>query len=55
MGGGIAQTAAQADLKSFWRTNLSNSPKKGKSKIAGQLKKLVEKGKMAEGDTQKTS
>jgi len=54
MGGGIAQTAAQAGFQVLLADQNRETAEKGKSRIAAQLKKLVEKGKMTEGDMQKT-
>lgn len=53
MGGGIAQTAAQAGFGVLLADQSLEAAREGKSKIAGQLKKLVEKGKMNEPDSQK--
>jgi 3-hydroxybutyryl-CoA dehydrogenase len=52
MGGGIAQTAAQAGYEVLLADISVEAAEKGKGKIAAQLKKLVEKGKMTEGETQ---
>lgn len=53
MGGGIAQTAAQAGYEVLLADQSLSVAEKGKAKIASQLKKLVEKGKMTEAETQK--
>ncbi|MFL5812645.1 MAG: 3-hydroxybutyryl-CoA dehydrogenase [Bdellovibrionia bacterium] len=53
MGAGIAQTAAQAGFQVDFADQTREFAEKGKAKIAGQLKKLVEKGKMSEGEVQK--
>jgi 3-hydroxybutyryl-CoA dehydrogenase len=50
MGGGIAQTAAQAGYEVWLADQNADIAEKGKSKIAGQLKKLVEKGKITAAD-----
>jgi 3-hydroxybutyryl-CoA dehydrogenase len=50
MGGGIAQTAAQSGFEVFFADQSLEFAEKGKSKIASQLKKLVEKGKISEQD-----
>lgn len=52
MGGGIAQTAAQAGYKVLLSDVNKDAAEKGKSKIAAGLKKLVEKAKISEGDAQ---
>src|SRR5580698_1534128 len=54
MGGGIAQTAAQAGIEVLLADVSLEHAEKGKAKIAAQLKKLVEKGKLTEADVQKT-
>lgn len=54
MGSGIAQTAAQSGFEVLLADQDLKSAERGKEKIAAQLKKLVEKGKVAEGDAQKT-
>lgn len=54
MGGGIAQTAAQAGFEVLLADQSREVAEKGKAKIAAQLKKLVEKAKITEGDMQKT-
>ena len=54
MGAGIAQTAAQSGFKVLLADQSRELAEKGKSKIASSLKKLVEKGKLTEADTQKT-
>ena len=53
MGAGIAQTAAQSGFEVLLADQNLELAEKGKSKIASQLKKLVEKGKISETDTQK--
>jgi 3-hydroxybutyryl-CoA dehydrogenase len=53
MGGGIAQTAAAAGFEILLADQTLELADKGKAKIAAQLKKLVEKGKMPEEDTRK--
>jgi 3-hydroxybutyryl-CoA dehydrogenase len=53
MGAGIAQTAAQAGFQVDFADQNREFAEKGKAKIAAQLKKLVEKGKMNEGEVQK--
>lgn len=53
MGGGIAQTAAQSGYQVFLADQNREAAEKGKAKIAGQLKKLVEKGKIAESEMQR--
>jgi len=50
MGGGIAQVAAQAGLEVLFADQTQALAEKGKSKIAAQLKKLVEKGKMTDAE-----
>jgi 3-hydroxybutyryl-CoA dehydrogenase len=52
MGGGIAQTAAQAGLEVLLADATLEQAEKGKSKIAVQLKKWVEKAKISEADSQ---
>ena len=54
MGGGIAQTAAQNGFEVILTDQTREAAEKGKAKIANQLKKLVEKAKMTELDSQKT-
>ncbi len=51
MGGGIAQVAAQAGFEVFLADVTLAAAEKGKAKIAGQLKKSVEKGKMTEAES----
>lgn len=51
MGGGIAQTAAQSGYEVLLSDQTTEFAEKGKSKIASQLKKLVEKGKVTEAET----
>lgn len=53
MGGGIAQTAAQSGFEVYLADQSREFAEKGKNKIAAQLKKLIEKGKMSEADSQK--
>ena len=50
MGGGIAQAAAQSGFKVLLGDANLESARRGKEKIALQLKKLLEKGKIAEKD-----
>lgn len=52
MGGGIAQTAAQAGFEVYLADQTAEFAEKGKSKIAAQLNKLVEKGKVSASDAQ---
>lgn len=52
MGGGIAQTAAQSGYEVFLADQTREQAERGKAKIASQLKKLVEKQKISEGDAQ---
>lgn len=52
MGGGIAQTAAQAGMTVFFADKDRETAEKGKSRIASQLKKLVEKGKISQSDSE---
>jgi 3-hydroxybutyryl-CoA dehydrogenase len=54
MGGGIAQTAAQSGFEVLLCDQTTEQAQKGHDKIASQLKKLVEKGKLSEGDAKKT-
>lgn len=54
MGAGIAQTAAQSGFEVILTDKNREAAEKGKTKIAAQLKKLVEKGKITETDAQKT-
>jgi 3-hydroxybutyryl-CoA dehydrogenase len=53
MGAGIAQTAAQSGFQVDFADQNREFAEKGKSKIAAQLKKQVEKGKMTEAESQK--
>ena len=53
MGGGIAQSAAQSGFEVVLADLSLEFAEKGKSKIAAQLKKLIEKGKMTESDSAK--
>lgn len=53
MGGGIAQTAAQSGFEVYLADVTREAAEKGKAKIASQLKKQVEKGKMADAEMQK--
>jgi 3-hydroxybutyryl-CoA dehydrogenase len=52
MGGGIAQTAAQSGFQVQLADMNLESAEKGKGKIAAQLKKQVEKGKLSDRDAQ---
>jgi 3-hydroxybutyryl-CoA dehydrogenase len=52
MGGGIAQTAAQCGYDVILADINIESAERGKAKIQTQLKKLIEKGKMTEGESQ---
>jgi 3-hydroxybutyryl-CoA dehydrogenase len=54
MGIGIAQTAAQSGVEVFLADQNLELAEKGKAKIAGQLKKLIEKGKITEADEKRT-
>jgi len=54
MGGGIAQTAAQAGFTVLLADQNREWAEKGKAKIAAQLKKLVEKQKLTDADARKT-
>ncbi|MGK5087665.1 3-hydroxybutyryl-CoA dehydrogenase [Bdellovibrionota bacterium FG-2] len=54
MGIGIAQTAAQTGFDVFVADQSFSYVEKAKAKLAGQLKKLIEKGKVSETDAQKT-
>jgi 3-hydroxybutyryl-CoA dehydrogenase len=51
MGGGIAQVAAQAGFDVYLADVNLAAAEKGKAKIAAQLKKAVEKGKMTEAES----
>ena len=51
MGGGIAQVAAQAGFDVYLADVNQAAAEKGKAKIAAQLKKAVEKGKMTEAES----
>jgi len=53
MGGGIAQTAAQSGFEVYLADHNKEAAEKGKSQIAAQLKKQVDKGKLSEADMQK--
>ena len=53
MGGGIAQTASQAGYIVLLADQSVEVAEKGKSKIAVQLKKLIEKAKITEADSKK--
>jgi 3-hydroxybutyryl-CoA dehydrogenase len=50
MGIGIAQTAAQSGVEVWLADQSLEFAEKGKAKISGFLKKLIEKGKLAETD-----
>jgi 3-hydroxybutyryl-CoA dehydrogenase len=52
MGGGIAQTAALAGYDVTLADINIEAAERGKAKIAAQLKKLIEKGKTTEGESQ---
>ena len=52
MGSGIAQTSAQSGFEVYLSDQSQEFAEKGKARIAAQLKKLVEKGKMGEGEVQ---
>jgi len=52
MGGGIAQTAAQSGFDVYLADVSLELAEKGKTKIAAQLKKLIEKAKISETDAQ---
>lgn len=54
MGGGIAQVAAQTGLQVLLADRDQQIAEKGREKIASQLKKLVEKGKLAADQVDKT-
>jgi 3-hydroxybutyryl-CoA dehydrogenase len=54
MGAGIAQTAAHAGFEVFLADQNKELVEKSKSKIAFQLKKLVEKGKLPEKEEKQT-
>ena len=54
MGGGIAQTAAQSGFEVLLADRDLATAQGGKAKIASQLKKLVEKGKISDADMAKT-
>lgn len=54
MGAGIAQTAAQSGFEILLADQSREQAEKGKARIASQLKKLVEKGKLSEAETQQT-
>ncbi len=53
MGAGIAQTAAQFGFEVLLADQSLEQSEKGKSKIAAQLKKQVEKGKLSDSESQK--
>ncbi len=53
MGAGIAQTAAQSGIPVLLADQSKEISEKSKSKIAAQLRKLVEKGKLPEADATK--
>ena len=50
MGAGIAQTAAQSGFQVFLADQSRDFAEKGKQRIASQLKKSIEKGKLQETD-----
>ncbi len=54
MGSGIAQAAAQAGFEVYLADQSKELSEKGKARIAAQLKKLVEKAKMADAEVQST-
>ena len=54
MGGGIAQTAAQSGFDVLLADRDLATAQGGKAKIASQLKKLVEKGKISDAEMNKT-
>lgn len=54
MGGGIAQVAAQAGFSVLLADRDTATAEAGKAKIAAQLKKLIEKGKLTEEAAKKT-
>src|SRR5450631_4092835 len=54
MGAGIAQTAAQSGFQVILADQTLEFSEKGKSRIAGQLIKLIEKSKINDLDAQKT-
>lgn len=54
MGGGIAQTAAQSGFEVLLTDQTVALAETGKAKIASQLKKQVEKGKLSDADAQRT-
>jgi 3-hydroxybutyryl-CoA dehydrogenase len=54
MGCGIAQTAAQSGFEVYLTDQSREFAEKGKTRIASQLKKLIEKGKLSDGDAQTT-
>lgn len=54
MGGGIAQTAAQAGIEVLLADRSLDVAQSGKAKIAAQLKKQVEKAKLTEAEMTKT-
>lgn len=53
MGGGIAQTAAQAGFEVLLADRTLEIAQSGKTKIAGQLKKQVDKAKLSEAEMMK--
>ena len=53
MGGGIAQTAAQSGFEVLLADANLELAERGKAKIAAQLKKQVEKGKLSDADMTK--
>jgi 3-hydroxybutyryl-CoA dehydrogenase len=53
MGRGIAQTAAQTGFEVLLADQSRELAEKGKAKVAAQLKKAIEKGKLSEENSQK--
>ncbi|MDR3607498.1 MAG: 3-hydroxybutyryl-CoA dehydrogenase [Oligoflexia bacterium] len=54
MGSGIAQTAAQSGFEVYLADQSKEFSEKGKARIAAQMKKLVEKGKISDAEVQTT-
>jgi 3-hydroxybutyryl-CoA dehydrogenase len=54
MGSGIAQTAAQSGFEVYLADQSKEFSEKGKARIASQMKKLVEKGKITDAEVQST-